>query len=142
VHAQLFISPLRIANPPIVRSLKALEELINDIFGNILELRESSSRLLEFFSIRQREGGPLITTIGDGFLTAAAEFHNTYPAYIGHLPHAEERLRDEFANNAEFRFFVDVSQHQGLQSDQVLISTRTHSASFGKMRTVEWTSST
>jgi hypothetical protein len=104
------MSPLRIAHPPIVRSLKALEELLQDIFGNILDLRESSTRLLEFFAIRQREGGPLITAIGDGFLTAAADFHKTYPAYIGHLPRAKERLRDELANNAEFLFFVDVSK--------------------------------
>ncbi len=105
---QLFISPLRIANPPIVKSLKGLEELIQDIFGNVLELRDISTRVLEFFAMRRREEGRVITTIGDIFLSAAAEFHNSYPAYVGHLPKAEDRLRDEMAENAEFRFFVEV----------------------------------
>lgn len=106
---QLFISPLRIANPPIIKSLKDLEDLIQDIFGNVLELRDISTRILEFFAMRRREEGRVITTIGDIFLSAAAEFHNAYPAYVGHLPKAEDRLRDEMAENPEFRFFVDVS---------------------------------
>jgi hypothetical protein len=100
-----------LANPPVIRSLKDLEDLINVLFGNILELKAANASLLEFFLERQREQGGVISTIGDVYLTAAAEFRNLYPDYIGRLPRAEERLREELANNANFRFFIDVSNH-------------------------------
>jgi hypothetical protein len=100
-----------LANPPVIRSLKDLEDLINVLFGNILELKAANASLLEFFLERQREQGGVISTIGDVYLTAAAEFRNLYPDYIGRLPRAEERLREDLANNANFRFFIDVSNH-------------------------------
>jgi hypothetical protein len=92
----------------VIRSLKDLEDLISTLFGNILELRAANASLLEFFTERQREQGGIISTIGDVYLTAAAEFRYLYPDYIGRLPRAEERLREELANNSNFRFFVDV----------------------------------
>jgi len=112
LRSQLFISPLRLAQPPVIRSLKDLEDLISTLFGNILELRAANASLLEFFTERQREQGGVISTIGDVYLTAAAEFRNLYPDYIGRLPRAEERLREELASNSNFRFFVDVSDTQ------------------------------
>jgi hypothetical protein len=106
---QLYISPLRLADPPVIRSLKDLEELINGIFGNILELREANTRILDFFLIRKREEGGLLSTVGDIFLSAAADFRNLYPEYIGGLPKAEERLKIELNQNANFRAFVEAS---------------------------------
>ncbi|KAJ9102459.1 hypothetical protein QFC21_002859 [Naganishia friedmannii] len=103
----LYISPLRLADPPVIRSLKDLEELINGIFGNIIELREANARILEFFLIRKREEGGLLTTVGDIFLSAAADFRNLYPEYIGGLPKAEERLKIELNQNSNFRAFVE-----------------------------------
>ncbi|KAJ9121658.1 hypothetical protein QFC22_002278 [Naganishia vaughanmartiniae] len=103
----LYISPLRLADPPVIRSLKDLEELINGIFGNIIELREANARILEFFLIRKREEGGLLMTVGDIFLSAAADFRNLYPEYIGGLPKAEERLKIELNQNANFRAFVE-----------------------------------
>ncbi|KAJ9125819.1 hypothetical protein QFC24_002603 [Naganishia onofrii] len=103
----LYISPLRLADPPVIRSLKDLEELINGIFGNIIELREANARILEFFLIRKREEGGLLSTVGDIFLSAAADFRNLYPEYIGGLPKAEERLKIELNQNANFRAFVE-----------------------------------
>jgi hypothetical protein len=108
IRPQLYISPLRLANPPVIRSLKDLEELINGIFGNILELREANTRILDFFLIRKREEGGLLSTVGDIFLSAAADFRNLYPEYIGGLPKAEERLKIELNQNANFRAFVEV----------------------------------
>ncbi|KAH8084690.1 Dbl homology domain-containing protein, partial [Filobasidium floriforme] len=122
----LFISPLRLAQPPVIRSLKDLEDLISTLFGNILELRAANTSLLEFFTERQREQGGIISTIGDVYLTAAAEFRNLYPDYIGRLPRAEERLREELANNSNFRFFVDrvVRQNENRRMDIKYLITR------------------
>jgi hypothetical protein len=140
---QLFISPLRLAQPPVIRSLKDLEDLISTLFGNILELRAANTSLLEFFTERQREQGGIISTIGDVYLTAAAEFRNLYPDYIGRLPRAEERLREELANNSNFRFFVDVSLSVELKARPILTSKFfVLSESSGRTRTDEWTSNT
>lgn len=102
-----FIKALRKAEPPIFPA-QELESLIDDIFGNILDLRETNKRLLESMYVRQREQKPVIQKIGDIFLTAAAEFRWAYPVYIGHLPVAEKRLKDELESNAEFRLFLEV----------------------------------
>lgn len=102
-----FVKALRNANPPIVPA-DQLDSLIDDIFGNILDLRETNKRLLENMYVRQREQKPVIQRIGDVFLTAAAEFRWAYPIYVGHLPLAEKRLKDEQENNAEFRLFLEV----------------------------------
>jgi hypothetical protein len=107
---------LRLADPPIIRSLKDLEELINGIFGNILELREANARILDFFLVRRREEGGLLSTVGDIFLSAAADFRNLYPEYIGGLPKAEERLKIELNQNANFRAFVEVSGRRSTSS--------------------------
>jgi hypothetical protein len=59
--------------------------------------------------VRQREQGPIIQRIGDIFLGAAAEFRMVYPVYVGNLPVAEKRVKEEAENNAEFRRFLEVS---------------------------------
>jgi len=89
--------------------LSELDDFIEDVFGNILDLRECNRRLLEAMYVRQREQAPVIQRIGDVFLEAATEFRLAYPIYIGHLPLAEKRLKDEIDNNAEFRLFLEVS---------------------------------
>ena len=104
---QIFIRRLRNANPPIIQS--GLEDFIDEVFGNILDLRECNRRLLEVLSVRQREQGEVISRIGDIFLEAATEFRLAYPTYIGHLPMAEKAMKDEMESNAEFRLFVEVS---------------------------------
>jgi hypothetical protein len=58
--------------------------------------------------VRQREQAPVIQRIGDVFLEAATEFRLAYPIYVGHLPLAEKRLKDEIDNNVEFRLFLEV----------------------------------
>lgn len=104
---EVFIKPLRAANPPVI-PLEDLEDFIDDVFSNILDLRECNRRLLEVMYVRQREQSPIIQRIGDVFLSAAAEFRLAYPIYIGHYPVAEKRMKDEQDNNPEFRLFLEV----------------------------------
>lgn len=78
------------------------------MFGNILDLRECNRRLLEVLNVRQREQAPIIQGVGDIFLDAATEFRLAYPIYVGHLPVAEKRVKDESEKNAEFRRFLEV----------------------------------
>lgn len=95
--------------PPVL-PLDQLEDFIDDVFGNILDLRETNRRLLEVMNVRQREEGPIIQKIGDIFLEAATEFRFAYPTYIGHLPISEKRLKDEVESNAAFRLFLEVGK--------------------------------
>jgi hypothetical protein len=103
---QLFIKGLRRSVPPVLPP-ESLEEFIEEVFGNVLDLRECNRRLLEVMAVRQREQAPIIQFIGDIFLTAAAEFRLAYPIYVGHLPVAEKRIKDEAETNAEFRRFLE-----------------------------------
>ncbi|KIL64636.1 hypothetical protein M378DRAFT_186692 [Amanita muscaria Koide BX008] len=112
-----FIQPLVTANPPVVPS-DQLERFIDDVFGNILDLRECNKRLLEALYVRQREQAPIIHRIGDIFLDAAAEFILAYPDYIGHYPIAEKRMKDELETNHEFRLFLEQCARQSARSGE------------------------
>ena len=107
---ELYISGLRDAQPPIIPRHR-LEKFIHEVFSNEAEIREASGRILDHFTIRERESAQpgLIPSVGDIFLQAAADFRNIYPEYTGNLPHAENVLRQEMEDNADFRFFCDVS---------------------------------
>ena len=59
-------------------------------------------------AVRQREQSPIIQKIGDVFLSAAAEFRAVYPVYVGNLPLAEKRLREEMERNNGFKLWLDV----------------------------------
>jgi hypothetical protein len=104
----VFIKPLRAANPPVLPA-NVLEDFIDDVFGNILDLRETNRRLLEVMYVRQREEHPVIVRIGDIFLQAASDFRFAYPTYIGHYPVSEKRLKEEMDSNSNFRIFLEVS---------------------------------
>ena len=106
-----FIKPLRTARPPVF-ALDKLEDFIDDVFCNILDLRECNRRLLEVLNIRQREQAPIIHGIGDIFLEAATEFRLAYTIYIGHFQVAEKRMRDEIVNNPTFRLFLAVRPYR------------------------------
>ncbi|OSX64043.1 hypothetical protein POSPLADRAFT_1179647 [Postia placenta MAD-698-R-SB12] len=102
----LFIVPLRTVNPPVIRQSE-IDEFIDEVFGNILDLRECNRRLLEVLNVRQREQYPIIQGVGDIFLEAATEFRVAYPIYVGHLPVAENKVKEESERNAEFRRFLE-----------------------------------
>ena len=103
----VFIKPLRAANPAVIAP-HLLDDFIDELFGNILDLRECNRRLLEVLYVRQREESPVILRIGDIFLNAATEFRFAYPTYIGHYPISEKKLKDETGANPEFRLFLEV----------------------------------
>ncbi|EAU90429.2 signal transducer [Coprinopsis cinerea okayama7 len=102
----VFLRPLRRSGATIMPQVE-LEDFIDEVFGNILDLRECNRRLLEVLYVRQREQAPIIQKIGDIFLEAATEFRLAYPTYIGHYPVSEKRLKDELEKNHEFRLFVE-----------------------------------
>ncbi|KAG6879934.1 hypothetical protein C0992_009290 [Termitomyces sp. T32_za158] len=104
-----FIRPLRRAIPPVVQDV---DEFIDDVFGGILDLRECNRRLIEVMYVRQREEGPVIMAIGDVMFDAAVEFRLPYPAYIGHHPIGEKRLKDEMERNPEFKLFIEKCSRQ------------------------------
>jgi hypothetical protein len=82
-----------------------LDGFLSDVFGNAMELREACRRILDNFSIRQREQHPLIRTVGDIFLEAATDFRLIYPEYTGNVPSAELVIRKELDENPQFRLF-------------------------------------
>jgi hypothetical protein len=108
----LFIQGLRDSNPQVISPVRRREDFIVQVFSNMLVIREATRRLIENFAIRQREQ-PLILTVGDIFLEAAADFHDIYPQYTGNLPHAETALSREIEENPDFRLFIEVSNNAG-----------------------------
>lgn len=102
----VFIKALRRSGSTIM-PLHTIEDFIDDVFHNILDLRECNRRLLEVLYVRQREQGPVIQEIGDIFLEAATEFRLAYPAYTGHYPSAEKRLKEETEANPAFKLFLE-----------------------------------
>lgn len=103
----VFIKPLRYSGSTVI-SQQPVEDFIDEVFSNILDLRECNRRLLEVLYVRQREQAPIIQKIGDIFLEAATEFRLAYPAFIGHYPLAEKRLKEEQEKNPAFRMFLEV----------------------------------
>ncbi|RXW24819.1 hypothetical protein EST38_g1034 [Candolleomyces aberdarensis] len=99
---EVFIDPLRTANV-----VAYADEFIEEVFGNLLDLRDCNRRLLEVMSVRQREEAPIIKTIGDIFLHVATEFRVHYPAYVGRRFLADKRINEELETNAEFRLFIE-----------------------------------
>ncbi|KAK2462748.1 hypothetical protein APHAL10511_005266 [Amanita phalloides] len=112
-----FIKSLITANPPVLPS-DELDRFIDDVFGNILDLRECNRRLLEVMHVRQREQAPIIQRIGDVFLDAATEFRLAYPDYLGHHPIGEQRMKDEMEKNPTFRSFLEQIERQSAREGE------------------------
>lgn len=110
----LFINGLRTADPPVIQPWR-LGRFIGEVFCNERELHEICKRLIEYFTVRERESPqqPLILSVGDIFLQAAADFRMAYPEYTGNLPQAEALIKKEMEENPDFRLFCEVSRaHQ------------------------------
>lgn len=105
----LYVDSLRRSNPPVIDPPYRMEQFIEEVFANFVELHEACQRVLESFTIRERESArrPLIESCGDIFLQAAAEFRGIYPEYLGNLPQAEARMKKEMEENTEFRLFCE-----------------------------------
>jgi hypothetical protein len=103
----VFIEPLR--DSGIQVSSGNLQEFVDEIFGNITQVRDINKRLLESLYVRQREQAPVVKEIGDIFLIAATnDFREVYPPYIGHQLIAERLLREEIERNSALRMFIEV----------------------------------
>lgn len=103
----VFIDPLRHSELSVTSG--NLQDFLDEIFGNLIQVRDINKRLLEILYVRQREEAPVVSGIGDIFLSAATtDFKDVYPAYIGHYPIAEKLLREELERNPDFRLFVEV----------------------------------
>ena len=101
------MKPMRLHDPPVI-PVDDLDSFMEDVFHNILDVRDVNRRLLEVMEVRQREQKPIIQRIGDVFLTAATDFRIVYADYVGNLPVAEKRLKDESEKNADLRMFLEV----------------------------------
>lgn len=108
---EIFLKGLRTTKPPVMTPL-ILEEFIEEVFGNILDIRDCNHRLIDFLNVRQREEHPIVQRVGDIFLEAATEFRNVYPTYVGHHPLAEKRMKQEMEQNPEFRIFLEKCTRQ------------------------------
>ncbi|KAH7890998.1 CNH domain-containing protein [Phlebopus sp. FC_14] len=112
----LFIRPLRHATS--IMPADKLDEFVEEVFGNILDLRECNKRLLEAMYVRQREQAPIVQKIGDVFVEAARSFRFAYPTYVGHLPMAEKRFKEEMEANAELRLFLEECSRQSARQQE------------------------
>lgn len=104
----MFITPLLIAHPPIIDPYHRLESLVQQLFGNVLEIRRASRRLIDNFAIRLREQSPLILTVGDILLEAATDFRSLYPEYMDNLTHADHILTTACEENRQFGAWLEV----------------------------------
>jgi len=103
----IFINPLRHSGLSVTSG--NLHDFLDEIFGNLLQIRDVNKRLLEILRIRQREQAPVVRGIGDIFLDAVTtDFKEAYPTYIGYHSIAEKQVREELEKNPEFRLFVEV----------------------------------
>jgi len=85
-----------------------VHEFIEEVFSNILDLRECNQTLLVAMYVRRRERGEVISRIGGISLNAATEFRLAYPVYMERLPGAEKRLKEEMETNSDLRVFFGV----------------------------------
>ncbi|KAF9234404.1 hypothetical protein BU15DRAFT_65762 [Melanogaster broomeanus] len=95
----VFIHPL--CSATLIIPLSKLHEVIEEVFGYILDLRECNKCLVEVLH-------QFIQTIGDIFVDAARSFRFAYPTYVGHLLLAEKRFKEEVEGSAGLRLFFEV----------------------------------
>ncbi|KIJ21133.1 hypothetical protein PAXINDRAFT_6902 [Paxillus involutus ATCC 200175] len=101
-RSSLFIRPLRCATHMMPAS--KLDEFIEEVFGNILDLRECNKRLVEAMYVQQREQAPIIQKIGDVFVEAAKKF----PICVSYLRGTSSFSGGTVEANVELRPFLEV----------------------------------
>ena len=85
-----------------------IDVFIDDVFGIFYNVQRANFKLLKIFNVCQPERSLVIQRVGDIFIQVATEFGRGYPPYVGHLPYAEKRLKEEAEGNNEFRLFLQV----------------------------------
>ena len=107
--SQLYITPLRTANPPII-SPQCLDQFIKDVFGNYEQvLSYHSSILSQLFEAQKREHPLLnISSVSAPYPSLSGEFRDAYMEYIPNYIHAKWKIEHEMDVNPSFRAFVEV----------------------------------
>lgn len=104
---QMYIKPLRNADPPIISPDK-LDSFIQDVFHNFAELHAHHRRLVDTFHDIQFEEHPIVRSITAAIFDAALNFREAYMEYIPNYPIAAYRIDQEMENNPLFRRFAEV----------------------------------
>ena len=106
---QLYITPLRTANPPIISPL-CLDQFIKDVFGNYEQvLSYHSSILSQLFDAQKREHPFLnISSVSAPYLSLSGEFMEAYLEYTPNYIHANWKIEHEMYVNPSFKAFVEV----------------------------------
>ncbi|KAK7437358.1 Rho guanine nucleotide exchange factor [Stygiomarasmius scandens] len=108
----VFIRPLYSVNPPIISPLK-LDGFINDVFGNILNIRECNKRLVELLYTGQTE----LQIREEVFQDVTENVMLAYQKYIENYSPAEDRFKQEAAENVLLRLFVEERSRETQCSD-------------------------
>ncbi|CAG8531735.1 8249_t:CDS:10 [Cetraspora pellucida] len=101
---ELYIKGLRTSSPPVIPT--QLDSFIQEIFFNVLKIRDHNRKMLERLQKRQKEN-PVVAVIGDIFFDCALEFGNDYIDYNGHFPIADSHIRSTKLKNPEFKRFLE-----------------------------------
>lgn len=119
----VFVDPLRRANPPVIPS-RVLPGFLVEVFGNLDEILSYHQPMLAALFSRQREQHPLIQSLSDIILdsmcfassrhytdtrlaTLRPEFRESYSVYIKHYPLAESHHRKMLARTPLYQSFVN-----------------------------------
>ncbi|RIB30027.1 CNH domain-containing protein [Gigaspora rosea] len=102
---ELYIKGLYQATPPVIPPAQ-LEGFIQEIFFNVLKIRNHNRKMLELLQKRQKEN-PVVSIIGDIFLECALEFGNDYIDYNGHFPIADNHNKATKLKNPEYKRFLE-----------------------------------
>ncbi|WVR05091.1 hypothetical protein IAU60_002103 [Kwoniella sp. DSM 27419] len=102
----VFIQPLKEADPPILEPQNRLYAFIAEVFSTVQQIYHAHVRLLGRLMERQRHEWPLMTTATDLLLGTLLEMVDLYEAYMKNYPFAEARVRREQARNEPFKIFL------------------------------------
>lgn len=103
----VFIGPLRAANPPIIDP-RNVSAFIGEVFGNLSQILAHHRRIAAALFARQKDQHPVVLSIADLVLDTAlkSEFRTAYETYIKHYPLAESHHRKELKKNAAYQAFI------------------------------------
>jgi hypothetical protein len=105
---QLYITPLRTADPPVI-GRDRLDRWIAEVFGNYKEILAVHRNLLHRLTKRQRDQHPVIGSVTDLIFDAILQWGDSYMNYAANYPIAKWKIDRELRNNPSFKEFFDVS---------------------------------
>lgn len=102
---EVFIEPLRFANPPVIAPDK-LRPFVQEVFWNLGQISVHHEHMLAALFERQLDQHPLVQSVTDIVLETCFQFQLDYESYIKHYPLAEERHRTELSRNKSYQAFM------------------------------------